>query len=256
MVLALVYTALLWFFSTGAILWLNRLPRETHPGCITAATPLAGAAVCGLIVSSGDTGAAAAYFAFTSALVIWGWHEMSFLMGFVRGPRRTPCPEGATGWRRFAAATGTLIYHELALAATLGIIVLISWGQPNQTGTLTFALLFVMRLSAKFNIYFGVPNLSADMMPEHLGYLKSYFRVRRFNGLFPLSVVCGSALALWLFDAARASGQIGYALLFAMTLLAMIEHILMFLPVRDSELWKWAQPSGMFGTKHERMGRS
>ena len=233
MVTALLYVTLLWFFSTGAILWLNRLPRAAHPGSITAATPLAGAAVCALIVSSGDTGVAAHYLAFTAALVIWGWHEMSFLMGFVNGPNRTPLPAGARGWVRFRLSAGTVIHHEIALAGTLVAIALLSWGQPNQTGALTFALLFAMRLSAKLNIFLGVANLSAELMPLHLDYLKTHFRVARMNPLFPLSMAGMAALALALAD---------QPLLLALVLLGLVEHALMMLPIRDSALWRWAAP--------------
>ena len=243
--LPFVFVTLLWFFSTGAILWLNRLPRDTHQGAIVAATPLAGAAVCGLIVSAGETGDAAAYLAFTSALVVWGWHEMSFLMGFVNGPRRTSCPAGVRGWDRFRVSTETVIHHELAIAATLAIVAAITWGEPNQVGTATFALLFVMRLSAKLNIFLGVANLSDEMMPAHLAYLKTYFRRARMNALFPLSMTAAGAFAFWLAPAAAQST--GAALLLALTLLGLLEHALMMLPVRDAALWDWATRRGSQG---------
>jgi len=245
---------LLWFFSTGAILWLNRLPRETHPGAITAATLLAGAAVCALIVSFGETGPAAAYLAFTAALVIWGWHEMSFLMGFVNGPRRAPLPAGLTGWRRFRASAATVIHHEIALAATLLAIIALGWGQPNQVGTYTFALLFALRLSAKLNIFLGVANLSDEMMPDHLAYLKSHFRVARMNPLFPLSILGSTALAYWLYEAAADGADSGYALLFALTVLGIVEHGFMMLPLRDSALWHWAMRPARSTDENESRG--
>jgi putative photosynthetic complex assembly protein 2 len=235
LLLAFAFVALMWFFSTGAILWLCRLPRTAHQGAIVAATPLAGVAVCALIVSAGETGASAAYLAFTAALALWGWHEMSFLMGFVSGPRRSPCPEGLSGWARFRASTETVIHHELALAATLAFIVAITWGQPNQTGALTFGILFAMRISAKLNIFLGVPNLSAELIPPHLHYLTTYFRRRPMNPLFPLSVAGSLALAVVL--AADAMTSPAAALLLALTLLGLAEHVLMMLPVRDAALW-------------------
>lgn len=239
--LPFVFVTLLWFFSTGAILWLNRLPRETHPGAIVAATPLAGAAVCALIVSANDTGPAAAYLAFTSALVIWGWHEASFLMGFVNGPSQAPLAPGLRGWARFKASAATIIHHEIALAVTLVALFALSWGAPNQAGALTFALLFAMRLSAKLNIFLGVRNLSADMMPDHLGYLKTHFRQRRFNPLLPFSI--GASIALAFFLAERAGTSTAAALLLALTLLGILEHAFMMMKWRDSALWTWANPN-------------
>jgi putative photosynthetic complex assembly protein 2 len=157
MITAFVFVTCLWFFSTGAILWLNRLDRETHPASLLGISVLCGPAVCGVIVSASESTASAAYLAFVSTLIIWGWHEMSFLMGFVAGPRRTACPEGARGWERFRLATATLIHHEIALAATCLVLFAMTWGQPNQVAAQTFALLFAMRLCSKFNIFLVWP---------------------------------------------------------------------------------------------------
>ena len=247
LILPFVFVTLLWFFSTGAIVWLNKLPRETHPASITAATPLAGAAVCGLLVSLTDTAPAGAYLAFACALVLWGWHEMSFLMGFVSGPRRVSCPEGVRGWARFRVSTETVIHHEVAIAVTLLVLTIVSWGQPNALGVQVFALLFALRLSTKLNIFLGVANLSDDLMPAHLAYLKSYFRARRFNALFPLSIAASLALAAWLGGQALAAtpgtgAATAYAMLLALTLLGIAEHVLMMIPLRDSALWQWATP--------------
>ncbi len=41
---AVLYTVFLWWFSTGAILWLDRLPRATHRWSLAAATAVAAAA--------------------------------------------------------------------------------------------------------------------------------------------------------------------------------------------------------------------
>jgi putative photosynthetic complex assembly protein 2 len=43
--------------------------------------------------------------------------------------------------------------------------------QPNQVGTGTFAVLWVMRISAKLNLFLGVRNLSEELLPPHLAYL-------------------------------------------------------------------------------------
>lgn len=241
--LAFAFVVMLWFFSTGAILWLCRLPRAAHQGAIVAATPLAGVAACALIVSAGETGASAAYLAFTAALTLWGWHELSFLMGFVNGPRRTPMPSGLSGWARFRVSTETVIHHELALAATLLAIAAVTWQQPNQTGLMTFAILFGMRISAKLNIFLGVPNLSAELIPPHLDYLTSYFRRRAMNALFPLSIIVSLVLAVELGRSAMTSAAA--ALLLALTLLGIVEHVLMMLPVRDSALWTWFRTDTM-----------
>jgi putative photosynthetic complex assembly protein 2 len=183
--------------------------------------------------------------AFACALVLWGWHELSFLMGFVTGPNRNPCPPDARGWQRFRLAAATLIYHEVAMFVCLLVMMAATWGKPNQTATLTFLLLFVMRLSAKFNIFAGVPHLSTEMMPDHMRYLASYFRIAPPRGVFVASVSGIAVLAAWLADKALSSdGGIatGYALSFALVALAFIEHGFLVVPWQDTAIFRWAMP--------------
>jgi putative photosynthetic complex assembly protein 2 len=243
LVLPLLFATVLWFVATGFVLWLDRLPQETWPFSIVAATVASGFAMGGIIMTAPMTSSAAAYVAFACALVLWGWHELSFLMGFVTGPNRDPCPPDATGWRRFRLAAATLIHHEVAMFATVIVIMAASWGQPNQTAALTFTLLFVMRLSAKFNIFAGVPHLSTEMMPEHMRYLASYFRIRPPSLLFAVSLAGIAGLAAWLGHAAlMAEGGLAtcYALAFALVVLAFIEHGFLVLPWRDTQIFDWA----------------
>jgi putative photosynthetic complex assembly protein 2 len=241
--LPLLFATVLWFVATGFVLWLDRLPSRTWPASIVGATVASGFAMGGIITSATLTGSAAAYAAFACALVLWGWHELSFLMGFVTGPNRNPCPPDATGWRRFRLAAATLIHHEVAMFLTVLVIAGATWGQPNQTATLTFTLLFVMRLSAKFNIFAGVPHLSTEMMPDHMRYLASYFRIRPPRLFFAGSVIAIAILAAWLGNAAlqaRDGLATCYALAFALVVLAFIEHGFLVVPWQDTSLFRWA----------------
>ena len=239
----LLFATVLWFVATGCVLWLDRLPSRTWPASLVGATVASGFAMAGIIATAPETSSAAAYVAFACALVLWGWHELSFLMGFVTGPNRNPCPPDARGWRRFRLAAATLIHHEVAMFLTVIVIMAATWGQPNQTAALTFVLLFVMRLSAKFNIFAGVPHLSTEMMPDHMRYLASYFRIRPASGLFIVSLVGIGGLAALLGNAAiSAEGGLstGYALAFALVVLAFIEHGFLVVPWQDTRLFRWA----------------
>lgn len=241
--LPLLFATVLWFVATGFVLWLDRLPRHTWPASLVGATIASGVAMGGIIMTAPMTGSAAAYAAFACGLVLWGWHELSFLMGFVTGPNRAPCPAGARGWNRFRLAAATLIHHEVAMFATILLIAAATWGQPNQTATLTFLLLFVMRLSAKFNIFAGVPHLSTEMMPEHMRYLASYFRIGRAGPVFAISLTGIAALAAVLGHAALSSqGGLAtcYALAFALVILAFVEHGFLVVPWQDTSLFRWA----------------
>ncbi|MFN3590807.1 MAG: putative photosynthetic complex assembly protein PuhE [Thermaurantiacus sp.] len=235
-----------WFVATGAVLWLDRRPVETYGVSLMAATALAGVATAVILVTAEMGGAGAAWAGFFAALVVWGWHEISFLMGLVTGPRRLPCPPGARGWKRFRFATAVLIHHEIALAATALLLFMITWGQPNQVAPLTFLLLFVMRLSTKLNIFLGVPHMVTDMLPAHLDYMKSYFGPKTGrNVLMPVSLllVAGLAVALAAGAVAAAPGSAQSAtlvILFTLTLLALVEHLFLILPFRESAMWGWA----------------
>lgn len=243
----LVYAAALWFVSTGVIIMLDGLPRRTYRWSFGVASLVALAAIVGVARSAADPSPAGAYLGFTCALAVWGWHEMSFLMGIVTGPRKSPCPPQAAGWTRFRLAAGTLIYHEIALALTAALLIALSWHAVNPAGAAAFAVLFALRLSAKLNIFLGVPNLSVDFLPGHLGYLKSYFRTRRMNALFPVSVItaaaAAAALALTAAGAATPGAATGFALLAALVALGLLEHGFMITPLPDAALWRWAMVS-------------
>jgi putative photosynthetic complex assembly protein 2 len=242
-----------WFFATGAILWLDRRPEESWGASMLGATVASGFAFAAVLISAESGSVAAAYAGFVATILLWGWHEMSFLMGFVTGPRREACPPDATGWQRFKLATATLIHHEIALALTALVLVVVTWGQPNQIAAWTFLLLFGMRLSTKFNIFLGVPQFSDEMLPDHLSYLRTYFRESRGNPLLPWSALASlgvTGLLAWLaVQAPAGSGaQVQYQLLAALSLLGVVEHAFLLLPVRDSALWTWLVDRGGSGS--------
>jgi putative photosynthetic complex assembly protein 2 len=240
--LPLLATIALWFASTALIVWLANRPRATFPASLGFG---AAAGVFGLLwvaYTAGDPGPTAAYFSFIGALAVWGWHELAFLTGAVAGTRRGHA-SGARGWARFREGTAAVIHHEIALAVTAVLLVSLSWGEPNQTGAAAFAILFALRLSAKLNIFLGVPNISDELLPAHLAYLKSYFGSPRLTPALALSLAGSLALAVWLGQRAMTSGEAGAALLFALAALGALEHLFLALPLRDGALWRWAIPA-------------
>jgi putative photosynthetic complex assembly protein 2 len=239
-----LFALCLWWFATGAILYLDGLPPRTFRHSMLGATVLLVAALFSLDHSAAQQSTAMAYCSFTSALIVWGWLEMSFLMGFITGSRKHGCAEGCSGPAHFWHATEAILHHELSILVCAIVIVSITWGDPNQTGTWTFMLLWGMRLSAKLNLHLGVRNFSEEFLPPHLTYLKSFFRRRRMNLLFPLSVTAGSIVTTVLVQHATASGNseaetVACTLLATMSALAVIEHWFMVLPLPFNALWKW-----------------
>ncbi len=239
---------LIWYLSTGIILVLGGLPRPTHRWTMMGLTALLPVALYGVYISATATTATGAYIAFAGAVFVWGWIEASFLLGYVTGPRRTPCPPGLEGWSRFLVSAQTVIHHELLIVAGGIMIAVVAWGGANNTAVLTFLILAIMRLSAKLNIFLGVPYINDELLPNHLEYLGSYFRRRPFNTLFPVSVGGGVIAAAVLVQGAisaeqRGASSVGYVLMFTMMVLAVIEHLFMVIPFRDAALWRWAKQS-------------
>lgn len=243
-----VYAMFVWWFTTGAILFLDGLRKRTFPWSMLAATALALLALIGLDRSCESTSVAGAYCAFTCAIVIWGWIEVAFLLGFVTGPRTSASPPGASEWQRFVHAVGAIAYHELAIVMAAGAIVVLTDGAPNQVGLWTFMILWVMRLSAMLNLFLGVRNLGEEFLPERMRYLRSFFVKRAMNLLFPVSVTAATMLAaiLWkeaVAPTANAFDRTGLALAATLLSLAILEHWFMVLPMPTSALWSWGLKS-------------
>jgi putative photosynthetic complex assembly protein 2 len=253
---------ILWWFSTGLILWRVRVADNAgglaHQRSVILGAPLLAAGVIGIIASSGDASAGGVYAAFLSALAIWGWIELAFLSGVIAGPHRYPCPPRTPLAERFIRAFGTIAWHEGLLAfTTLGLALFLADG-ANPFGWLTFATLFLARISAKLNLFFGVPRINTEFVPRPLRHMTSHFRLAPITFMFPVSVTGLSfATAIWADRAGLAEGgaAVGYALLAALTALALLEHWFMVLPVPDQKLWRWMLPppatSATKGPTHE-----
>ncbi len=243
-----LYALFVWWFSTGAIFYLDGLPRRSFPWSMAGASVFFVAAVYGLLASRADTSTTGAYMAFTSGLVVWAWLEMTYYMGYVMGPRRSACPEGCSGWRHFGHAVQASLYHELATLVLAALILAGTWRMPNQIGCWTFMVLWIMQLSAKLNVFLGVPNLGEEFLPEHLAHLKSFLNRKPMNLLFPVSVSASVVLATLLaqkaFSAAAAPFEAtGFTFLGVLASLAVLEHWFLVVPLPSAALWRWSLTS-------------
>ena len=238
-----LYALFVWWFSTGVVLLLDNLPRRTFRWSMTAGTVVFAIALHRLWAGAGDMSEAGAYAAFTYAILAWAWQEMSFFMGAVTGPRRLGASPRASLGRRFREGVAACLWHELAIIATAAVIVAGTWQAPNQVGTWTFLLLWLMRTSAKLNVFLGVLNLGEQFIPNHLRYLVSFMARRRMNALMPLSLAGGTGAAVVLGQwagAADAAQAAGWTFLSALMALAVIEHGFLVLPLPFAALWAWS----------------
>lgn len=248
--IAALIALFVWWFSTGAILMAvkhaDQKGETARHRALAFATPLLVVGLVGLHYSLTDVSVLGVYVGFLAALSLWGWIELAFLTGVITGPNTRPLPPRVTEGERFLRAWGTVAHHELLLFLALLGLAAASWTAANHFGALTFAVLYFARISAKLNIYLGVPKIQIDFLPDALSHLPSHFRIRALNWLFPISITGLSfAIACWMerLYAATHPGEItGYALLTALTALALFEHWMMVLPIPDERLWRWMLP--------------
>ncbi len=239
-----LFALFVWWFSTGAIIYLDNLPRRTFRYSMVAATLVSLAALVLLVGTVRDTSLKGAYLAFACGVFVWGWQEISFYMGYVTGPRSAPCPEGCGGWRHFGHAIETSLYHEIAILISAAVVGMISWGQPNQIGLWTFMVLWWMHQSAKLNVFLGVRNLNEEFLPEHLAFLKGFLTKKPMNLLFPVSITVSTVICALLAEQAFAPGASPFARVSAtfiatMMALAILEHWMLVLPIPAQKLWSW-----------------
>ncbi len=136
-----------------------------------------------------------------------------------------------------------LAWHELLLTAGLVALFLLTRGAESQLAFWTYAVLWGARISAKLNIFLGVPRINEAFLPGPLAHLPSYFRRGPASWLFPVSILALTAAAFCWIERAAVTGQAGFVLLATLTGLALLEHWLMVLPLPDERLWRWALPA-------------
>ncbi len=252
-----IVTVAIWFVATGLIAWADNHERATFSRSLMIGSIAGIAGLLVILVSSLSSEMWAVYLSFIGALMVWGWHELSFLTGASAGPRRGLADPSLTGIARFRQAAATVMHHEVALAVTALLLISLSWNVPNQIGATVFVLMFAMRLISKINLFIGVPNSTSEMLPEQLAYLKSYFGPSRPTLLLGLSIAGIAGATVWFAQVALAAPlgsaeMAGASLLTTLALLGVLEHLFLALPFRDGMLWGWAYPQRRAAAPTER----
>ena len=240
-----------WWFFTGIILLVVRRADAgdavAHGRNVFLSVPLFALGAAGLVVSSTQMTLSNVYIAFVSTLLIWGWIELAFLSGVITGPERRPCPDHLAGRARFVRAWHTVSHHEILLLLAFLVILTITRGAENTVGFWTYTILFVARISAKLNLFLGVPRINIQFLPRPLAHLASYFRIGRITAFFPISVSALTVFSALLLERAinvtHPGMSVGYSLLTCLCLLALLEHWFMVLPLPDEKLWRWMLPA-------------
>lgn len=243
-----IYAAFVWWFSTGAVLLLVGCTGRLESLRVVCATGLLIGSPFGLLFSANDTSIAGAYTAFTCTILLWGAQEIAFLAGWLTGPRPRPCPAGARGWGRLGFALQAILYHELALLTCGAAILALTWNGSNLVGFWTFAALWVLRQSAKINLFLGVPVTNDELMPDAVRFLRTYFIRKSVGAFFPISVTLATATLVILIQrivevAVTPFDVVGLTLVSTLFALGVVEHWFMLLPLPAITLWGWGMRS-------------
>jgi putative photosynthetic complex assembly protein 2 len=240
----MLLTIVLWWGSTGVIARLVGRPASTYPRLILLSSVLGLIGLVTLFALREVTSLSSALVSLIAALTVWAWIEVTFLTGKVTGPSVARPASDAALLPRAGAAFTAILWHELLIAATVSIVAVALLGHANDLGLLVLLLLWLMRSSAKLNLFLGVRNLGEGFLPEHLHHLLDFMRQRRMNPLLPLSILLGLAIAGWFGMTALATDDIHQAaastIVASLALLAAFEHLLMVLPLPAEALWRWS----------------
>ncbi|NRA29179.1 MAG: DUF3623 domain-containing protein [Parvularculaceae bacterium] len=248
-------TVFLWWSSTLLILWLANRSERQHAMITGVATCIMLAAMLAAIGLRSNASTAGAYWGFLTGLTIWAWHELIFLVGYVCGPRKAPCPPGLSTRERFWVSTQAILHHELSLAAHGLILALISVNAANAVAGFTFLTLWVLRLLAKLMVFFGAPNIDTDFLPKPIQHLSSYFRTTSHRTASWIGLTLISLMAMALIGAAVSAspGSFDHAYLVMLSTLvglAFFEVSALVIKIPDRYLWSWALRAPSQQTNH------
>lgn len=241
-----IFATFLWWFSTGAIMAVYRRSLGFLRVYFAVTTVLMLVALGGVFLMRDATGTTDVYIAASCGVVIFGWHVMSYYLGFITGPRKAKAllsTHGTDAWSRFKAAVYFSLYHEVLVLLTAMLLLVMTWGSANQWSFWLYLTLWLMHTSAKVNVFLGVRNFHIDFLPWQMRPLGPLLSQGKSNALFPFSIVIATSVAIGLFyrvllpDTPEAH-IIGYLMIVTNLVLGILEHWLLVLPL-PATLWGW-----------------
>ncbi|MEM7081589.1 MAG: putative photosynthetic complex assembly protein PuhE [Pseudomonadota bacterium] len=238
---AIAIAVAMWWLTTVVALYRIGLPASTYSRTYGLATIVLLVGVVAVAFSLRLPTVLGAYLGFTGALLIWSWHELSYYLGFITGPAPRACPPNRSTVERFVHGVRASLHHELAIIATALLLFVMAWRAPNLIAFHTFCVLWLMRWSAKLNIFFGARNVHMEFLPSHLQYLATYMSSRSMNALFPFVMAAAVFVIYQLIRTAQDGSAYlvtTHALLATLLFLAILEHVLLMVKVPDGILWR------------------
>lgn len=245
---ALLISVLLWWLMTGLALMSVHQPQMARKTIFALVSVLAAIAVMGVSANAAAHTPQAAVLGFVMGLVIWAWLELSYLMGYITGPVKTPAHDNMNSPQRFYNALGTTIYHELLVVAVVGLVCMLGAGSPNPTVQNTLAVLWLMRWSTKLNLFLGVRHFNSQWLPHNLRYITTYLRPGRNSWFMVVSTLAVAYCTYLLFlngkGAPDPATTLSLFLIAWLAVLALLEHLFLMMPMGETALWRWAEADG------------
>ncbi len=268
LLLPIVYTIFIWWFTTGSIMVVYNRARWMTRLFFAIYTAIAALAFAGLLLTRDINDTAAVYVAVTCGILIWGWHVTAYYLGFVTGPRSAReslaamnDTQNLTLKDRFALAFVSSLHHEVLAVVTGIVIALLTNGHINRWGLWIYLALWIMHGSSRLNIFLGVRNFSVDLLPRNFRYLRHVVSRRDFNEFFPVSVLIASVVMLTLiFQIITPDTSplylTGAIMVATMLFLGILEHGLLMLPP-SLQLWNnKAQAAHSAQVEQPKLGRA
>ena len=244
----------LWWFLTGIILYtakrLDLGDSKTRFTVVIVTLPLFFSAWYFYFRCLDGMSYTDIFCSFIASLFIWGWVELTFLTGVVAGiPLLEKKEMGRESEReRFINGFRSIALNECLLISCLFLMAALSIGKGNNFGLTTFLILYVARVSAKLNLFFGVPYINLHFLTAPLKHIATFCKVAPIGFFFIASTIMLSLMFLFLVGFTLAAEsmselQFGYLLLSTLSGLAVLEHLFMALPFKDARLWNWMLPN-------------
>lgn len=245
---AIATVVVLWALSTALIFYLDSLPTRTFRWSMGFATLVLAGCAAVIWQLRDEVTVMALALSFGAGMLAWGWTEMALYMGYITGPRKHRCDAGCSGVAHFGHAVSANLWHELLV---IGFAIAI-YLTGNVTASWCFAMLWLMHLSARLNVFLGVRNVSAEFVPDHMDVLKGFLRRRNMNVLFPFSCL---ALVLLVLKLVTLPQDFAVTMAATLAVIGLLEHILLMLPLPIEKLWRWslsnATPKGAAKAPHK-----
>jgi len=229
-----------WWIGTGVVLYLQQRIESARTVLMGALFSVSTLSLAAMVMASNGIEPWQSYLGFGAAICLWGCIELSYYTGIISGVHKRPCPADCPIGKRFRFALGASLWHEVSVLFAGGVVMTLMLDSVNPAGLYTFLVLWLMRWSAKLNLFFGVPNFNTDWFPQRLAYAHSYIRRSPVTLFFPISVLIAGTLAAQLITSSLGQPEaqaLTTLLPGVLLLLAILEHLFMALPIADSALW-------------------